>query len=35
MDKHEKQSQLMPYDDNNDESDDEERNTTSISLPTK
>jgi hypothetical protein len=35
MDKHEKQSQLMPYDNNNDDSDDEERNTTSIPLPTK
>jgi len=36
MDKHEKQSQLMPYDDNdNDGSDDEERNTTSVPIPTK
>lgn len=34
MDKHEKQSQLMPYDDEN-ESDDDDRNTTSIPLPTK
>jgi hypothetical protein len=34
MDKHEKQCQLMPYDDD-DESDEEERNTTSVSLPTK
>jgi len=34
MDKHEKQCQLMPYDEG-DESDDEERNTTSVSLPTK
>ena len=34
MDKHEKQSQLMPYDDEN-ESDEEARNVTSISLPTK
>jgi hypothetical protein len=32
MDKHEKQSQLMPYDNMDDE---DERNTTSISLPTK
>jgi len=35
MDKNEKQCQLMPYDDNDEDSDDEERNTTSISLPTK
>ncbi|CAF3268730.1 unnamed protein product [Rotaria socialis] len=35
MDKHEKQSQLMPYDDDEEDSDDEERNTTSIPLPTK
>lgn len=37
MDKHEKQSQLMPYDihDNGDESDDDDRNTTSVSIPTK
>jgi hypothetical protein len=34
MDKHEKQCQLMPYDDD-DESDEEERNTTSVHLPTK
>jgi len=34
MDKHEKQCQLMPYDED-DESDEEERNTTSVSLPTK
>jgi hypothetical protein len=34
MDKHEKQCQLMPYDDD-DEEDEEERNTTSVSLPTK
>jgi hypothetical protein len=35
MDKHEKQCQLMPYDDDDDEEDEEERNTTSVSLPTK
>jgi hypothetical protein len=35
MDKHEKQNQLMPYDNNDDESDDDERNTTSIPIPTK
>ncbi len=35
MDKHEKQCQLMPYDDDDDESDDDDRNTTSVSLPTK
>ncbi|CAF1060184.1 unnamed protein product [Adineta steineri] len=37
MDKHEKQCQLMPYDEDNgsDDDDDEEKNTTSISLPTK
>jgi hypothetical protein len=35
MDKNEKQSQLMPYNDNEDESDEEGRNTTSISIPTK
>ena len=35
MDKHERQSQLMPYDDNEDESDEEERNTTSVPIPTK
>jgi hypothetical protein len=35
MDKHEKQSQLMPYDNNGEESDEEDRNTTSIPLPTK
>lgn len=35
MDKHEKQSQLMPYDDEDDESDEDERNTTSVSIPTK
>ena len=37
MDKHEKQSQLMPYDDDNDDDsdDDDEKNTTSIPLPTK
>lgn len=35
MDKHEKQSQLMPYDDDDDDSDEDERNTTSIPLPTK
>jgi len=35
MDKHEKQSQLMPYDNNDDESDEDERNTTSVSIPTK
>ncbi|CAF0765041.1 unnamed protein product [Rotaria sordida] len=35
MDKHEKQSQLMPYDDDDADSDDDERNTTSIPLPTK
>lgn len=35
MDKHEKQCQLMPYDDDGGESDDEDRNMTSISLPTK
>ena len=34
MDKHEKQCQLMPYDED-DDSDDEDRNTTSIPLPTK
>lgn len=35
MDKHEKQSQLMPYDDENEDSDDDDRHTTSVSLPTK
>lgn len=35
MDKHEKQSQLMPYDDDDEDSDEDERNTTSIPLPTK
>ena len=35
MDKHERQSQLMPYVDNEDESDEEERNTTSVPIPTK
>jgi hypothetical protein len=35
MDKHEKQCQLMPYDDDDDEEDEDERNTTSVSLPTK
>jgi hypothetical protein len=37
MDKHEKQSQLMPYDDDAEDSDDDDddRNTTSIPLPTK
>jgi hypothetical protein len=34
MDKHEKQCQLMPYDDD-DGSDEEDRNVTSIPLPTK
>ncbi|UJR09206.1 hypothetical protein I4U23_013454 [Adineta vaga] len=34
MDKHEKQCQLMPYDED-DDSDEDERNTTSIHLPTK
>jgi hypothetical protein len=34
MDKHEKQCQLMPYD-GDDGSDEEDRNTTSVSLPTK
>ena len=35
MDKHEKQSQLMPYDDGEEDEDEEERNTTSIPIPTK
>lgn len=35
MDKHEKQSQLMPYNDNGEESDDDDRNITSIPIPTK
>ena len=35
MDKHEKQSQLMPFDDGEEDEDDEERNTTSIPIPTK
>ncbi|CAF1212715.1 unnamed protein product [Adineta ricciae] len=34
MDKHEKQCQLMPYDED-EESDEEERNTTSVPIPTK
>jgi hypothetical protein len=36
MDKHERQNQLMPYNDDENESDEEEeRNTTSVSIPTK
>ena len=35
MDKHERQSQLMPYNGDENESDEEERNTTSIPIPTK
>jgi Zn-dependent M32 family carboxypeptidase len=35
MDKHEKQCQLMPYDDDDESEDDDDRNTTSVSLPTK
>ena len=35
MDKHEKQSQLMPFDEGEEDEDEEERNTTSIPIPTK